>query len=171
MKEYISQKGSLLIFENNKIKELSVRGSYMKYMYIKLYAWLQRRNKSVSGDEVTTLSLFAAAKGREEEGDGRREQRVARNFLKTLKIKFSGGHQDVLRVSTALHLGSRKIGAKVQRRFERSMHNGSVLLRVDATAASVRIKVSAAFLPVPPFFISCAKKTPGCPIARRIPAE
>lgn len=75
-------------------------------------------NKSVSGDEVTTLSLFAAAEGKRGGGGGggggkgKRKQEAARNFPKTLKIKFAGGHQDVLRVTTALHLGSRKIGGE-----------------------------------------------------------
>lgn len=80
-------------------------------------------NKSVSGDEVTTLSLFAAAEGegegrgvewrRRRRGKGEKEAReAARNFPKTLKIKFAVGHQDVLRVTTALHLGSRKIGGE-----------------------------------------------------------
>lgn len=72
------------------------------------------RTKSVLGNEVTTLSLFAAVEGGRG-SKGVREQGVEQNFPKTLKIKFTGEHQDVLRVTTALHLGSRKIedeGAK-----------------------------------------------------------
>lgn len=86
-------------------KELLVRNIIRNN--IKLYAWLRRRNKSVSGDEVTTLSLFAAANKEKRE---ERRQEIAQNFPKTLKIKFTSEHQDVLRVTTALHLGSREIG-------------------------------------------------------------
>lgn len=60
-----------------------------------------------------------------------------------------------------LHLGSRKVGnEEEQRRFERSMHNGSALLRVDATVTSVRIKVSASSFPFLSsfFFISHAEE-------------
>lgn len=51
------------------------------------------------------------------------------------------------------------------------MHNGSALLRVDATVTSVRIKVSAGSFPFLSsfFFISHAKKTRSCPIARVFP--
>ena len=62
-----------------------------------------------------SLQLKEEEEEEEEEEGGAREQGVARNFPKTLKIKFAGEHQDVLRVTTALHLGSRKIegeGAK-----------------------------------------------------------
>ena len=61
-----------------------------------------------------SLQLKEEEEEKEEEGKVR-EQEVAQNFPKTLKIKFAGEHQNVLRVTTALHLGSRKIeneGAK-----------------------------------------------------------
>jgi len=38
------------------------------------------------------------------------------------------------------------------------MHNGSVLLRVDATVTSVRIKLSAAFPPASLFFFHLARQ-------------
>lgn len=59
---YQSKRIALLIFKNNEMrKELLVLKLIRNN--IKLYSWLRRRNKSVSGDEVTTLSLFAAAAG------------------------------------------------------------------------------------------------------------